>query len=413
MALLNRAIRNARAMMRANEWGDSSIPPNSMAGAMPSGASGSSEQAALAISAYLSCVKALSDDTGIMEFGAFQGRRDGAHKLIPNQPRIVTEPFGPDLEPGAGFGQLVVSNAMRGNGYAYVVDIDRSTGLPDQLLVLHPDAVTPRRTAKGKRFMIGGEEFGPNEIIHICGLMMPGAIAGIDLLSYQRITWQLAHDVGAYAQGFFGGGGSPAGVISVPGKGGRKEAREVKEAWEASHAGVHNAHRPAVLFGSAKWEAMTVTPENAQFLETRRFLREEICGLFSVPLQRIQAITDNASQGGGAGLDAIDAQYVKHGLLPTVIPIERAWRRLIPGGDSTWCGFDFDEFLRANAKTRAEIAQIHRVIGARTRDEIRGDEGWEPLPDGKGADPDSPLNSNASPTGGADNAPSPTAQGGQ
>lgn len=412
MAILNRAIRNARAMMRAAEWGDSSIPPNSMAGLPGTSSGGSGEQAALAITSVLACVKALYDDTRVMRFGAYEGLRDGPHKLIKQQPRIVTEPFGPDLSPGAGFGQLVVSNAMRGNGYAYVVDIDRSTGLPDQLLPLHPDAVTVRRTKQGKRFLIRGEEFGPNEIIHITGLMMPGSIEGIDILTCQRITHQLAHDVNAYGQGFFAGGGSPAGVISVPGKGGRKEAREVKETWESAHAGVHNAHRPAVLFGNAKWEPMTVSPENAQFLETRRFLREEICGIYGVPLQRIQAIIDNASQGGGAGLDAIDAQYVKHGLLPTVAPIEETWQRLIPGGETTWTAFDFDGFLRANAKTRAEIGQIHRVIGVRTRDEIRGDEGWEPLPDGKGADPDSPLNSNASPTGGADNAPAPTAQGG-
>jgi HK97 family phage prohead protease len=85
------------------------------------------------------------------------------------------------------------------------------------------------------------------------------------------------------------------------------------------------------MFGDATWTPMTVSPENAQFLETRRYMREEICGLYGVPLQRIQAIVDNASQGGGKGLDAIDAGYVKHGLLPAVSPIERAWSRLLPG----------------------------------------------------------------------------------
>jgi hypothetical protein len=81
------------------------------------------------------------------------------------------------------------------------------------------------------------------------------------------------------------------------------------------------------MFGGATWTALSVTPENAQFLETRQFMREEICGIFNVPLQRIQAIIDNASQGGGKGLDAIDAGYVKHGLLPIGNAIERAWNR--------------------------------------------------------------------------------------
>jgi HK97 family phage portal protein len=183
--------------------------------------------------------------------------------------------------------------------------------------------------------------------------------------------------------------------------------------WEASHSGIANQHRPAVMFGGAKWEPLTVTPENAQFLETRRFLREELCGLYGVPLQRIQAIVDNASQGGGKGLDAIDAQYVRHGLMPTHHGIEEAWNKLIPGGERSWTAFDYDEFLRANAEVRAAVAQSHRVTGIRTIDEIRGtDYGMEPLPDGQGSDPFVPLNSNASPAGGADNAPAPGGQGG-
>jgi hypothetical protein len=55
---------------------------------------------------------------------------------------------------------------------------------------------------------------------------------------------------------------------------------------------------------------------------------------------------------------------------------------------------------------------VHRVTGVRTPDEIRADHGWAPLPGGMGARPDMPLNSNTSPTGGADNAPKPGGQGG-
>lgn len=414
MAILNRAIRNARAMMRAAEWGDSSIPPNSMASAFLGGGQSGGEGGALAIGTVLACVKALYDDSSVLPFRAYRGERNGPRAPMKTQPRIVVEPFGPDLEPSSGIGQLVVSKAMRGNAYCFVVDRNRDTGMPEQLTILHPDAVIPRRDKKlGKRFKIGGQDYGPAEVLHITAMMLPGAVAGIDVLTYQRTTHDLAWKVNAYADGFFGGGGSPAGVISVPGSGDRKKAREVKEAWEDSHSGVVNAHRPAVLFGGASWAQLTIAPENAQFLQTRRFLREEICGLYGVPLQRIQAIVENASQGGGKGLDAIDAGYVKHGLMPALSGIEKAWDRLIPGGQGSWTGFDYDEFLRASAEIRALIAQQHRTSAIRTIDEIRGyDYGLEPLPDGAGTDPFAPLNSNASPTGGADNAPAPGGQGG-
>lgn len=413
MAVVSRAVKNAAAMMRAGEWGSGSIiPPNSQSPSILS-PGGAGEAAALGISTYLSCQKALSEDMKLLGFNAYEGDRNGARQPIKNQPRIVVEPFGPDMDVHEGISQITTSYGMRGAAYGFVVATDPRTNLPDQLLIVHPDAVTPRWVNGRKRFKIGHDEYGTDQVIQInSGLMIPGSAAGVDILTAQRINFELAQKVGKYAEGFFGGGGSPTGVISVPGEGDRKKAREVRDVWEASHGGIANAHRPAVMFGGATWQQMSVTPENAQFLETRRFLREEICGLFSVPLQRIQAITDNASQGGGKGLDAIDAGYVKHGLLPIAVAIESAWDRMIPGDQSTWSMFDFDVFLRASAEIRATVAQQHRVGGIRTIDEIRAAEGWAPLPNGQGADPFTPLNSNTSPTGGADNAPKPGNEGG-
>lgn len=414
-SLLSRAGRNAKAIVRGAEWGSgSAIPPNS-ANSMIGGSGLGLEAGALGISTVLACTKALHDDFKAMPFGAFSGKRDGARKRIPSQPRIVAEPFGPDVEPGVGFGQMVASLAMRGNAYALVVNRDPDTGLPDQLAVVHPDLIHAIRNSEGRKvFKISGRpDLAVDEVVHITGLMMPGAVEGVDIITAQRINLALAGKVTEYAEGFFGNGGSPAGVISVPNAtGGRQEARDVLDAWTAGHGGVANAHRPAVMFGGATWTQMSVTPDNAQFLETRKFLREEICGLFGVPLQRVQAITEHASQGGGAGVAALDRGYVQHGLLPVARAFEMVWDRLIDGGSRTWTSFGFDEWLRADPKTRAGIAQIHRVGAIRTVDEIRAEEGWEPYPDGTGSDPFVPLNSNtSSPTGGEDNAPPP--DGGQ
>lgn len=412
MTILARAVRRSAALMRAGEWGDSSIPPPGRSGVWVGGKQAGLESAALSISTVLACVKALHDDMKTLPFLAFNGDRNGPRSTLSVQPNIIVSPFGPDVSLHQGIGQVVVSLAMRGKAFMYVASRDKNTALPDQLLVLHPDTVQVRVKGGRKVYTIGTTELGTDEIVHLTGMMLPGALDGTDILTAQRINFDLAAKVGEYAEGFFGNGGSPSGVIVHPGSGDRKKAREVKEAWEDSHVGVHNAHRPAVLFGGAEWKPMTVTPENAQFLETRRYLREEICGLFGVPLQRIQAITDNASQGGGAGLDALDAQYVKHTLLPIATTIEAAWDRMIPGGERTWALFDLDVFLRANAKGRADIRQINRVTATRTIDEERAAEGWAALPDGQGANPFTPLNSNASPTGGADNAPKPGNEGG-
>jgi HK97 family phage portal protein len=415
VTLLSRAVRNARAITRAtgSEWGtESAIPPNSLRGGWydPLGVAGM--DGALQIATVLSCVKALHDDIKSMPFMGFSGDPFGAHRTVKNPPVIVAEPFGPDLPASVGIGQLVSSLAMRGNAYALVVDRDPDTLLPTQLMIMHPDTVKPDRVDGRKVFKVNGsrEPLDANEVVHITGLMLPSGLAGVDVVTAQRVNLMLASQVGEYASKFFGNGGSPSGVITVPGPGDRRKVREIKESWEDQHAGVANSHRPAVLFGGAEWRSISVTPDNAQFLATRGFLREEICGWFGVPLHRIQASGDHASQGGGKGLDAIDAGYVRHGLLPLVRAIEMTWGRLVPGAN-TWAGFDLDVFLRASAQIRAQVAQIHRVTAIRTIDELRADEGWGPLPDGQGTDPFTPLNSNtSSPAGGDSNAPEPGGQ---
>jgi HK97 family phage portal protein len=412
VAILNRAVKNARAILRAQEWGDSSIPPNSMPFGFRGPASSSGEAGALAIGTVLACVKALYDDTNILPFRAYQGDPRGARQQSRVQPLIVAEPFGPDVDPQDGVSQLVVSKAMRGNAYGLIVGRDADNPeYPSQLMVAHPDAVKCRRDpgTNLRYYVIGGQRVEASDIVHVRGFTLPGQDVGVDILTYERTTFDLAWSVNQYADGFFGNGGSPSGVISVPGQGDRKRAREVREAFEQAHSGVTNAHRPAVMFGGATWTQLTVSPENAQFLQTRRYLREEICGLFGVPMQRVQAIVENASQGGGKGIDAFDAQYIKHGIMPAVGPLERAWTRMIPGGAGTWVAFDYDEFLRASAEVRSAVALQHRTAGIRTKNEIRATDYYlPPLPaDQDGDDANAPLNSSSPSTGGADNAPAP------
>jgi HK97 family phage portal protein len=382
--------REARAAA-TGEFGDSSIPP-------PSGADGSGmalgERGAMAISTVMNCCRVLYDDAGILPFAAHAGDRYGAHQPLRAQPPIITSPFGPDVTRGTGFGQIFVSVALRGRSYLNVDARDRFE-FPTQLTVLHPDKVQVRMNGGRKQFRSGtGDWVGTDQIKEINGLTLPGGITGIDPISYQRVTWGWANDMIAFSANLFKNGGAPSGVISVTGAGDRKKAREVKEIWEAGHAGVPNAHRPAVLFGGATWTPLSVTPENAQFLQSRAFAREDICGWFGVPLQRIQAIVDNASQGGGKGLATIDQGYATHTLMPVTMRIESLWDSFLPGGQDSWSLFDFAGLLRASPTERATIAQIHRLGGIRNRNQIRAEEGWAPIPGPDGENYNIPLNSN-------------------
>jgi len=401
--LLSRAARSLGTLRGperrsvSGTFGDSSIMPNSVM--MGMGASGlvMTEAGALGISTVINCARVLFDDQKILPFKAYTGSPDGVRTPIADPPQIVAEPWGPDVPAHLGFAMLRVSVAMRGAGYVRVMDTDRF-GMPTLLSILHPDVVKPTRRAGVKKYVVkgagGGEEtLGTSEVKQVNGLMMPGALAGVDPVSYQRVMLGEAADIAQYGANFFKNGGSPGGVISVPGSGDRRKAREVKDIWESGHAGVVNAHRPAVLFGGATWQPLSMSNENAQFLATREFLREDICGWFGVPLQRIQAIVKHASQGGGKGLDTIDQGYATHTLLPFCIDVEALFTPMIPGKVHT--AFDMAGLLRASTIERAQIAQIHRLTGIRNRNEIREEEGWAPIPGPDGSDYNLPFNTNS------------------
>jgi len=390
-------VRNTTALTRsAALFGDSTIYPNSMPGGMTGGPV-TQANGALAISTVLNCMRVIHDDLTTLPFYAYTGDRHGVRIPMHDQPRLVVEPFGPHLSTQAGMGQIAVSVKMRGNAYLWVAEYDRD-GFPVMLQVLPPDRVTVDRDSDGrKRFRIGSNYYTPEQVKHVTGLMLPGAVAGIDPLSYQRLTNQLAVDVNTYGANFFANGGAPGGVIEIKGNGDRKKAREIKEAWESGHSGVTNAHRPAVLFNGT-YNPVTIAPENAQFLQTRAFLREEIAGWYGVPLARINAAGAERVPTASGGIEGIDDEYAKHTLLPLTISIESVWDSMLPGNQATWTNFDFAGLLRASALSRATIAQVHRVTAVRSPDEIRADEGWAPIPEGKGEDFFTPLNSNTSGT---------------
>ena len=392
MSLIRRAVQNARPSARSGPIMPWSIPS-------PEGFSvfgrEQGETGALSVSTVVNCIRVLSDDMGILPFRAYEGDPHGTKRIIAEQPQIVADPFGGDLPVQNGMGMIVTSMKLRGRAFLYVAERDKR-GYPIRLQIVHPDMVQVKQDDLGKKtFRVNGADYASSEFVHLRGLMLPGALDGVDPVTYQRVTLGLAADLNEFSRSLFQNGAMPSGVIEVQGDGDRKRARDIAASWQAGHSGMVNAHKPAVLF-NASWKPMAITPENAQFLATKGFLREEIAGWFGVPLQRLMVTTAHASQGGGRGLDTIDQGYATHTLLPLARQIEGAWDRMIPGDSGTWAQFDFAGLLRASALERAQIANLHRMSAIRTTNEIRADEGYAPLEDPRANDVFMPLNTNSS-----------------
>src|SRR6185436_17350540 len=90
-----------------------------------------------------------------------------------------------------------------------------------------------------------------------------------------------------YGARFFASGSTMPGLVTVPGKLSDDEAKRLQGMFTKRHAGTKNAHAIGVLSGGAQWTQISVTPEQAQFLETRRFTRTDIALFFRVPPYKV------------------------------------------------------------------------------------------------------------------------------
>jgi HK97 family phage portal protein len=152
---------------------------------------------------------------------------------------------------------------------------------------------------------------------------------------------------------FFGRGQTMSGAIELPATSAPQSQEHInliRENWEAKHAGTDKAHRPAILTGGATWKPLSVTPEEAQFLETRKFQVEEIARLFGVPPFMLGDVEKTSSWG--TGVEQMSIGFVRYALMPYIIRIEQALDQLLPRGQ--FIKLNVRGLLRADSVSEAE-----------------------------------------------------------
>src|SRR5690349_15487794 len=292
MSLLRRAAR--RGPERRVDVGPSSagdpwaIPSNGSLASYTAAGVPVTEDTAMRLIAVAACVRILSQTVAGLPFAAVRMQGELRKALNP-PPLIVSDPFGGAtttayLTRRAGFAQMMVSLLLRGNAYAAVTARDKLLR-PSRLQVLHPDRVRCTWTKDGRRaYRVDRQPVDDAEdMVHLIGMAFPGEATGMSVISYARTAISLGLAAEQFGAGYFGRGAHMTGIITVDSDLDRERARQMKEAFEASHSGLANAHSVGVLSGGAKWTPISVTPEDAQFLGTRAAANLDIAMLFGIP----------------------------------------------------------------------------------------------------------------------------------
>lgn len=339
---------------------------------------------ALQISTVWACVERRATTVASLPFFAYtatNGQRELArtsrlYALLHDSPNSRMTPF-------EFWRALMLNHDLRGNGYARIERDDR-TGEALAMWPMAADQVTLEILPDGSGvylYQVGSDVIAIAEenVLHIKGL--GNGTTGLAKLEFMRATTGEMQSAQSTASKVFGSGGKPTGILMID-KVLKPEQREhLKNSFEGLTTG--NSSRLFVLEASMEYKQLSISPEDQQLLESRRFGVEELCRWFDVPPVLVHH--SNVTTWG-SGIEQIVDGFHKFSIRPLCVGIEQAVRKRVmtPKQRATMSAeFSIDALLRGNAKDRAELYAKNVQNGVMTRNEARQ---LENLPRMDGAD---------------------------
>lgn len=306
---------------------------------------------AFMLSTTYAAVRLLSDTVSTFPADTFF-RADGERKVFRPRPAWVTEPdLGVTMSDHLQ--QVVLSMALSHG--ACVRKFRNDAGEVVALSALDPTLTEPVRGPLGDEFIWNGTVRIPAaDMIYIPLMRKPGHIKGVSPLDELGQMFGAAAALDEFAARFFSGGSTTSGIIEMPQTLSPVQAKEMKAIFEEGHRGNRKSHRVAVLGGGAKFVKTGVDPDQAQMLESRRFMVEEIARVFRVPLHMLQVAAPGVQSYSSNEENAI--QFATFTLRPIVKKIEDAYSAMLPGG--AFLKLNMDALLRGDLRSRYEAYSI-------------------------------------------------------
>lgn len=266
-----------------------------------------------------------------------------------------------------------------GNAYWYKVRDAR--GNVKSLVPLHPRRVSVEvvdEQALGFDFVYlidGKGPFTRYELTHIPALSLDG-ISGLGPISHARETFSIAVAGERAAAKLYGNGMLASGFLTTDQPLSQENADNLKTRWRAKMGGVDNAHEVAILDRGAKFQALTMPPADAQFLDSRKFQVTEIARLLGLPGWTLNDQEKSTSWGTG-----MESQFTAMVILTFRTYLnrieQRATRDLLPA--TAYAEFNVEGLLRGDSTARASFYASGIVNGWLTPNEVRARENLQPV----------------------------------
>src|SRR5579859_1614340 len=354
------------------------------------------ERTAMQLSAVWCAVGLISDSIATSPLCIFEKLPDGSRREADDHPLYPILHDQPNDEMTAyTFWKTLVSHALLWGNLYGEIEVN-GAGQPFAVWPLRPDRTFPRRELgvggkpSGKLVYVARSSSGPevtlrpDQVVHTMGYSYDG-LRGLSPVALHRESLGLSMATADYGARFFGNDARPGGVLTTPQKLKPESAKRLKESWEEAHRGGDQSHRVAVLEEGVKFEGVSMSNEDAQFLMTRIFQLSEVARMFHVPLHKLAEL----SHATFSNIEDQEIEYVKGAVMPWAEAIEQEiFRKLIkptmPAGQTFYSEFNLDGAMRGDPESRGKFYDVMWKDGFINQDEVRKRENLNPMPGGDG-----------------------------
>ena len=353
------------------------------------------ERSAMQMSAVYSCVCILSEAVAGLPLHLYRYKEDGGKEKALDHPlyRLLHDEPNPEMSSFVFRETLMTHLLLWGNAYAQV--IRNGKGEVIALYPLMPNKMSVDRDENGRLYYtyyrgsdeaIKSRDFAvtlqPSDVLHIPGLGFDGLV-GYSPIAMAKNAIGMAIACEEYGAKFFANGAAPSGVLEHPGT--IKDPQRVRESWQSTFGGSGNANKIAVLEEGMKYTPIGISPEQAQFLETRKFQINEIARIFRIPPHMV----GDLEKSSFSNIEQQSLEFVKYTLDPWVTRWEQSIQRTLLSHDEKavyFAKFNLEGLLRGDYQSRMNGYAIGRQNGWMSANDIRELENLDRIPAEEGGD---------------------------
>ena len=353
------------------------------------------ERSAMQMTAVYSCVRILAEAIAGLPLHLYRYTPDGSKVKAVDHPLylLLHDEPNPEMSSFVFRETLMTHLLLWGNAYAQI--IRNGKGEVVALYPLMPNRMSVDRDEHGQLYYTytrASDEaptmngmtvlLSPSDVLHIPGLGFDGLV-GYSPIAMAKNAIGLAIATEEYGAKFFANGAAPSGVLEHPGT--IKDPSRVREAWMSQFGGSANSGKVAVLEEGMKYTPISISPEQAQFLETRKFQINEIARIFRIPPHMV----GDLEKSSFSNIEQQSLEFVKYTLDPWVIRWEQSIQRALLRPEEKkryFAKFNVEGLLRGDYQSRMNGYAVARQNGWMSANDIRELENLDRIPAEAGGD---------------------------